>query len=719
MRYLGAWRLLLDSLLSNSKAKDDIPFIRVFLERAVACMTSDTYLGVVLPPELTPNLAFHFYILHGLPTNVINPFTDFMRSELVSTIAQTHAQIPIQVHPDQLAPADDVKLITASAQSALKHREKTPRHSNVPVDLLLPPSGTSGATRPVAESPLCASNPFQGTPTNVPASSTLARSGSRRHPVEPPVTPSGTNLFGGSSKVYSPPFHHSSSRQPAPPPAAPAHQVLFPTPPIVKPKWEEIASWTLFSLAHCAPEYLLLCFLLMHGHELLDLFHAEYRENRSFHRPSDKRLFARNPSIHCSTRTLLPIFHNGASGIVDSVRLYIQSIVDHHGLGTFSTFYTQSFFQASVLKNLLQPATWRMEASYDPTNSNASSFHVYNFLSALRAHAASPALLPISGLTSLAMKPLATFIFTWFRSLDVTQGFSDAHFDQSLLGCRLRYLLGVLDRHQVQTLWASNARTMTYVWLQNLQSLLYLFQPLSIEAMWKPDSGFLPPAPDCPEVCPINQDGQHFVDILQEWDTQIREQWRPTRLHAAAAFYDAAIIPRSHFITAPTPRIPRNPNPNPANNTGNTPPLAGTRRPTPEPDFRAIKPLFALVNPPLEAKGILDQFQGASPTGSRKPVLHHPNGKSSLICFTSSAAAPFNVCNAVNCLRNQRSRARPRSGNSGPFNAFSHVDFNDPYWASQPEAFWTPVVTWLRLPGVSAVILPSEFLKTKTPNTPW
>jgi hypothetical protein len=100
MRYLYAWRLLLDSLLSNSKAKDNVPVIRVFLERAVACMTSDTYLGVVLPPELTPNFAFHFYILHGLPTNDVNPFTDFMRSELVSTIAQTYAQIPIQVHPD-------------------------------------------------------------------------------------------------------------------------------------------------------------------------------------------------------------------------------------------------------------------------------------------------------------------------------------------------------------------------------------------------------------------------------------------------------------------------------------------------------------------------------------------------------------------------------------------------------------------------------------------
>jgi hypothetical protein len=53
----------------------------------------------------------------------------------------------------------------------------------------------------------------------------------------------------------------------------------------------------------------------------------------------------------------------------------------------------------------------------------------------------------------------------------------------------------------------------------------------------------------------------------------------------------------------------------------------------------------------------------------------------------SSAAAPFNVCNTVNCLRAQQSRARPRAATSGPFNPFSHINFNHQYWASQPKAF--------------------------------
>jgi hypothetical protein len=65
MRCLCAWRLLHDSLLSNSKAKDNIPFIRVFLQRAVACVTSDAYLGVVLPPELTLTSLFIFTSFTG------------------------------------------------------------------------------------------------------------------------------------------------------------------------------------------------------------------------------------------------------------------------------------------------------------------------------------------------------------------------------------------------------------------------------------------------------------------------------------------------------------------------------------------------------------------------------------------------------------------------------------------------------------------------------
>ena len=95
-----------------------------------------------------------------------------------------------------------------------------------------------------------------------------------------------------------------------------------------------------------------------------------------------------------------------------------------------------------------------MEDSFlEPADSDASSFHGYHFMSALRAYSASPALLPASGLTCLELIPLATFIFTWFRSIDITQGFRTAQFDQSILGCCLRYLITILERHQVQLVY--------------------------------------------------------------------------------------------------------------------------------------------------------------------------------------------------------------------------------------------------------------------------
>ena len=97
----------------------------------------------------------------------------------------------------------------------------------------------------------------------------------------------------------------------------------------------------------------MLCLCIIHGPTLLDLSHADYRPNRCFSQPGEKRLYTRSPSLYCSTCLLLPIFSTGATGIVDSARLYIQSIVDRQGQENFSTFYTQLFFQAVVLKNLL------------------------------------------------------------------------------------------------------------------------------------------------------------------------------------------------------------------------------------------------------------------------------------------------------------------------------------------------------------------------------
>ena len=225
-------------------------------------------------------------------------------------------------------------------------------------------------------------------------------------------------------------------------------------------------------------------------------------------------------------------------------------------------------------------------------------------------------------------------------------------------------------------------------------------------------------------ICPYNQDGLHFIDLVQDFDAALLLQWHRDRLQNAASFYPDSTVPVSHFVRTSIPRIPRSVVP--AGSSTASPPAtrqavaARREAPPPSPDFTSAQPIFELVNPPLIASGVFQQFHHASPTGARKPVLRHPDGKSSLICFSSSVSPPFNVCNLAQCLREQTKRTRnSRYQLAGGPPPFCHIDLSKTYWASQPEAFWAPVVEWLRLPGISATIRPSSFLRAKTPSTPW
>jgi hypothetical protein len=397
----------------------------------------------------------------------------------------------------------------------------------------------------------------------------------------------------------------------------------------------------------------------------------------------------------------------------------MQGMLDRIAEGYFSQFFTQSFFQASLLKSLLQPGSWRMDDSFDPTDRDVSAFQVYNFIPSLRLYSAHPALLPAKGFSCLELRPLASFIHTWFRSMDVAQGFAVAKFDASILCCRIRFLMSLLERHAVQTLWATNARVMTYIWFYSLRSLLYLFQRLVSVSLWKTGGGFLPADPHV-HVCPFNRDGQHFIDLVQDFDANLLLQWGRDRLHSAASFYPANLVPESHFVKTQALRVPHASAQTVAH-TGPTTRVA-SKRPAadPTPDFISAKPLFDLVVTPMTEKAVFLQFQSSSPNGTRMPILQNPNGKSALICLSSAVGPPFNKCNLAQCLLNQTKRTRnPRYQTPVGPPPFCHIDFNAPYYANQPEAVWDPLGTFLRLPGVSASIRPSNFLKAKTPSTPW
>jgi hypothetical protein len=706
MRYLYAWRLLLDRILSGTSA-EDIVFFRLFLSRASSCLHSGTYIGTTLPPELTPNMGLHFKVHGGWPTDSADPLIDFSRPEVSSQLAQRYDRIDIEVHADHPAPAADVKLITASEASALRHKSKTPNHSFVPAETLaaklLEQQSQAASTQSVA-------------PAKPPPR------GSVKHRFHAMGSPSG-GLFG-ASPVYSPPAlgQPQQQRSHSPNPAGPA-SALFTIP--AAPKWPEILTWSIStetSRLACAPEYLSLCLFLIHGPTLLDINAPDYRVRRAFNQPREKQLLARQPCAHFSTRMIIPIFNGAVIGVVDSARIYIQGLLDRTAEGYFAQFFTQSWFQSTIVKALMQPGSWKTNHNFDPTEQDASAFQVYNFIPALRAFAAHAPLIPTEGFTCLELRPLALFINTWFRSMDVAQGFDTAKFDTSILGCRLRFLMSLLEKHSVQTLWSTNARVMTYVWFQSLRELLYLFQRLASVSMWKPGGGFLPADPHV-QICPYNRDGQHFVDLVQDYDAALLIQWGRDRLQSAESFYPAHLVPASHFPKSQVLRMPK-----PPASALSTDPYEQKKRAKENkrsadqltPDFVSQKPLFELLSAPQTEKAVFLKFSSSSPTGTRMPTLQNPDGKSALICLSSSVGPPFNKCNYAQCLRNQISRTRnPRYQTPEGPPPFCHVDFNIPYYANQPEAFWAPVVTFLRLPGVAAAIRPSEFLKAKTPSTPW
>jgi hypothetical protein len=212
--------------------------------------------------------------------------------------------------------------------------------------------------------------------------------------------------------------------------------------------------------------------------------------------------------------------------------------------------------------------------------------------------------------------------------------------------------------------------------------------------------------------------------MVQDYDAEQLLQWGRDGLCSSEAFYNSSQVPASHFVKVQVHRIPTSTVPSAASDPSNKPKKStGNKRsaPTSSPDFVSAQPVFELVNAPTDDRGCFSQFMEANPTGSRMPQLPNQEGKFSLICFSSAASAPFNKCNLAQCFRNQISRTRnPRYNNPEGPPPFCHVDFSLPRWADKPESFcWGPVVQWLRLPSVARRIRPSEFLKAKTPATPW
>jgi hypothetical protein len=134
----------------------------------------------------------------------------------------------------------------------------------------------------------------------------------------------------------------------------------------------------------------------------------------------------------------------------------------------------------------------------------------------------------------------------------------------------------------------------------------------------------------------------------------------------------------------------------------------------PPADFTASAGIFDLAAPVPADQRFLNYIFDAMPPHTSFPTLTVTNGKvDCLVCFRSASPPPNNnQCHTASCISSKRKK---RSGNSRQL----HIDPHSQPGRSQPENYWKPVVDFLLLPGIDAVLKPTATFKQLTLTAPW
>jgi hypothetical protein len=175
--------------------------------------------------------------------------------------------------------------------------------------------------------------------------------------------------------------------------------------------------------------------------------------------------------------------------------------------------------------------------------------------------------------------------------------------------------------------------------------------------------------------------------------------------------------PADHFRPCPPPpHVLRVPSLTPALEApfqypAGHPPSRDAANKRPREPFVASKGLLKLAAPIPAGQRLMTYLFDAMPAHTQYPKMTNNDGKADcLICFRSAFPSPHNSCQLESCIalkRRQRDNQR------------LHIDLAVEPWRSKPEAYWQPVVAWLRLPGVDALIRPTAAFKKLTPSANW
>jgi hypothetical protein len=473
-------------------------------------------------------------------------------------------------------------------------------------------------------------------------------------------------------------------------------------------------------------EFLSICLLLTHYSPDFSLYDVVHRCAI----PPAQNLFPREPCKHARREILTYLDASKPHLLLHSGRTYLASILAANGID-FHQAYHGAFFTQQFFHSLITVDNWavsphaRPSASLDATT--IPTLHVFDFLRAVTTIGPGPSLLPATGLTHLQARHVGTLIFYSFAALDIKESFTACPFRSSLLGSRIWAWLELLNDSAVLLLWDKFPRTVSYQWMLSCWSLLNVFKRWLEAVRWQPARGFATVKDSITLQYQVIADGNivaatagrssTILTTLSAYDSSFHDVWS-NRVMVHNDMLWTIPPPADHFrpMRAP-PRLPRSQN-DPSTQLPPYPQgdrLPPNRQITAKRDresFVASKGMLELAKPIPQGQRLMTYLFKAMPDNTHYPKMANTDGKADcLICFRSAFPSPHNSCCIDTCIAAKRRNRGEKQR--------LHIDLSQEPWRSKPEPYWQPVVDWLRLPGVDALILPTAAFKQLTPSAQW
>jgi hypothetical protein len=208
-----------------------------------------------------------------------------------------------------------------------------------------------------------------------------------------------------------------------------------------------------------------------------------------------------------------------------------------------------------------------------------------------------------------------------------------------------------------------------------------------------------------------------ILTTLQAYDSTFHNLWSNHVMLVHDDMLWTLPPPADHFRpTNPPPRAAR-----PPTTSSSQPPLlqyAGRNPPARDGAskrhrefFVASQGMLKLAAPVPSGQRLMTYIFKAMPDNTPYPKLTDTAGKPDcLLCFHSGFPAPHNSCQLDTSIAAKRRKRE---------NQCLNIDLGQGPWRSKPETYWQPVVTWLKLPGVDALIRPTAAFKQITPSADW